>query len=78
MSNANGPSRDWVCNYYSIGLPLGEGQGDVAGLLRHVAESIDSLQADGNVSVLGLNFSAGEVNEFGDWPSMVVFYALED
>ncbi|MEV5817704.1 hypothetical protein AB0L22_00835 [Micromonospora haikouensis] len=77
MDDANVPSRDWGCNYYSIGLPLGEGQGDVAALLRHVADSIDALRADGSVEVLGLNYSAGEVNEFGEWPRMVVFYAIE-
>ncbi|MEU8022965.1 hypothetical protein AB0B88_12165 [Micromonospora haikouensis] len=77
MGNANVPSGDWACKYYSIGLPFGEGQGDVAGLLRHVADSIDALRVDGSVEILGLNYSAGEVNEFGEWPRMVVFYAIE-
>ncbi|MFE9181971.1 hypothetical protein ABUL04_19225 [Micromonospora harpali] len=49
----------------------------MAALLRHVADSIDALRADGSVEVLGLNYSAGEVNEFGEWPRMVVFYAIE-
>ncbi|MCI4062595.1 hypothetical protein MRQ36_08455 [Micromonospora sp. R77] len=65
------------CYYYSIGLPLGEGQGDVPALLRHVATSIDDLAEHGTVEVAGLMYSDDEVNEYGVWPRMTVFYTLD-
>ncbi|WP_320068647.1 hypothetical protein [Micromonospora sp. RTGN7] len=77
MSTSGVPAKSWLCNYYSLGLPLGEGQGDVAALLRHVADSIDALRATGDLDILGLNYAAGEVNEFGEWPRVVVFYSLQ-
>ncbi|MEU4675450.1 hypothetical protein [Micromonospora sp. NPDC023737] len=69
--------RDATCYHYGINLPFGEGQGDVAALLRHVANSIDDLAAYGPVDIAGLMYSNNEVNEHGEWPSMTVFYRLD-
>ena len=76
--DASGSSGDLPCYCYSIGLPLGEGQGDVAALLRHVAASIDDLTAQKSAEIMGLMYSDNEVNEYGGWPRMTVFYTLED
>ncbi|WP_433288566.1 hypothetical protein [Micromonospora sp. CA-244673] len=68
------PKGHWSCRYYSISLPLGEGQGNVAALLRHAADSIDSLTEAGELEIVGLMYTDGEVNEYGEWPSITVFY----
>jgi hypothetical protein len=71
------PPRDSTCHYYSIGLPLGDGQDDVPALLRHVAKSIEGLAEHANASIAGLLYSNDEVNEYGEWPRMTVFYTLD-
>ncbi|MEV4480871.1 hypothetical protein [Micromonospora coxensis] len=68
---------DSPCFHYSIGLPLGEGQDDVPALLRHVAKSIEDLAEHGAVDVAGLMYSNDEVNEYGQWPRVTVFYTLD-
>ncbi|MFC4146059.1 hypothetical protein ACFO0M_07315 [Micromonospora mangrovi] len=69
--------RDSSCYHYSIGLPLGDGQDDVPALLRHVAKSIEDLAEYGTADVVGLMYSNDEVNEYGEWPRMTVFYTLD-
>ncbi|KTR50867.1 hypothetical protein NS359_13015 [Curtobacterium oceanosedimentum] len=45
----------WTINHFSQSNPAGKGQGDVAALLRRVAQSIDDL---GDVSVQDLTFAS--------------------
>ncbi|MEH0935908.1 hypothetical protein [Micromonospora psammae] len=77
VDDGRGPAGDSSCYYYSIGLPLGEGQDDVPALLRHVASSIDELAKYGTVDISGLMYSNDEVNEYGEWPRVTVFYTLD-
>ncbi|MEU4477080.1 hypothetical protein AB0F68_03280 [Micromonospora sp. NPDC023966] len=77
VDDGGGSPRDSSCFYYSIGLPLGEGQDDVPALLRHVAKSIEDLAEHGTVDVAGLMYSNDEVNEYGEWPCVTVFYTLD-
>jgi hypothetical protein len=53
--------------------PKGAGQGDVAALLRRVAESIDKL---GDIQVADITFHS-EVTGGEDDRTMTVYYALE-
>nr|WTA67300.1 hypothetical protein OHB51_33520 [Micromonospora sp. NBC_00855] len=74
--NVSRPQASWPCRYFSISLPFGEGQGDVAALLRHAADFIDRIDEDGEPTIIGLTYNDDEVNENGDWPSITVFYTL--
>jgi len=60
----------WTARYFSQSNPAGAGQGDVAALLRRVAESIDDL---GDVDVQDITFST-EVGDGEDDLSMTVYY----
>ena len=40
---ANDPRDKWTINHFSKSNPTGPGQGDVANLLRSVAESLEEL-----------------------------------
>ncbi|MBF6414551.1 hypothetical protein IU441_15370 [Nocardia cyriacigeorgica] len=56
--------------HYSQANPRGDGQGDVAGLLRAVADTIEEL---GAVTIADLVLHT-EVTAEGLWPSITVYY----
>ncbi|KTR38889.1 hypothetical protein NS263_12275 [Curtobacterium oceanosedimentum] len=63
----------WTINHFSRSNPAGTGQGDVAALLRRVAQSIDDL---GDVSVQDLTF-ASSVTAGEDDLTVTVYYHPE-
>jgi len=63
----------WSVYHFSQSNPAGEGQGDVAALLRHVA---DSLKALGNVQVQDVTFSSQPTDGEADL-SIAVYYHRE-
>jgi hypothetical protein len=60
--------RGWTANYFS----LEDGDGDVVGLLRKVADAIDQL---GDVEVLDVTFLSNPDEEAA---SMTVYFRFED
>ncbi|NEW25147.1 hypothetical protein GV790_00390 [Nocardia cyriacigeorgica] len=56
--------------HFSQANPKGEGQGDVAALLRAVADTVEEL---GDVSVSDLVLHS-EMTAEGEWPSITVYY----
>lgn len=50
--------------------PMGQGQGNVPLLLRRAADAIEEFDT-AEIQVLVLHT---EVNEFGDWPSITVYF----
>jgi hypothetical protein len=60
----------WTAEYFSQANPRGPGQGDVPGLLRRVA---DTIGEHGPVDLQDLVLHT-EVNEFGSWPSITVYF----
>lgn len=63
----------WTINHFSQSNPAGTGQGDVAALLRRVAQSIDDL---GDVSIEDLTF-ASSVTDGEDDLTVTVYYHPE-
>jgi hypothetical protein len=71
----NDPLGHSLMHHFSQANPLGEqGQDDVPALLRRVADSIEKLDG-AEVFDLVLH---NEINEHGDWYSVVVYYAMPD
>ena len=60
----------WTARHFSLANPLGDGQGDVPLLLRRVA---DELEERGAIVIQDLVLHI-EVNEFGNWPSITVYF----
>jgi hypothetical protein len=60
----------WAAEHFSLANPLGQRQGDVPRLLRRVAEVIEAF---GAVEIQDLVLHT-EVNEFGNWPSITVYF----
>jgi hypothetical protein len=60
----------WTAEYFSLANPSGQGQGDVPLLLRRVAETIEAF---GDVEIQDLLLDT-DVNEFGNWPSITVYF----
>lgn len=60
----------WTISHFSQSNPQGEGQGDVAALLRRVAATLDGL---GDVDVQDIAFHT-EVTEVEDHLTMTVYY----
>jgi hypothetical protein len=69
MSRAK-PKTEWAVKHFSQANPAGPHQGDLAALLRRVADSVEAL---GKVSVQDLVLHT-EVTADGDWPSLTVYY----
>jgi hypothetical protein len=67
-------TEHWDIRHFSQSNPRGNGQGDVPGLLRRVAESIEGL---GDVEVQDITF-ATEATEDGPWHSMTVYFHRRD
>jgi hypothetical protein len=71
MSEAPPPiDPTWTINHFSQSNPDGEGQGDVAALLRRVADSLDSL---GDVQVEDVTFHS-ETADGEDELHVTVYY----
>ena len=60
----------WTIRHFSQANPRGDGQGDVAALLRRVADSLDQI---GAVEVMDIVMHT-EVTEDGTWPSLTVYF----
>ncbi len=60
----------WTIEHFSLASPKGQGQGNVPLLLRRVADVIEEF-GTGQIQDLVLHT---EVNEFGDWPSITVYF----
>lgn len=60
----------WAVRHFSQANPAGPDQGDVAALLRRVAESLDGL---GDIDVVDL-IMHNEVTADGNWPSLTVYF----
>ena len=67
------PVDQWSTLHFSQSNPADAGQGDVAALLRRVAESIDKL---GDIQVADITFHS-EVTGGEDDLTMTVYYARE-
>jgi hypothetical protein len=63
----------WQAEHFSLANPRGEGQGDVPLLLRRAAAVIERY---GPVEVADLILHT-DVNEFGNWPSVTVYFHRE-
>lgn len=57
--------------HFSQCNPQGEGQDDVAALLRRVADTIDEL---GDVDISNLILHPALTSDGEDWPSITVYY----
>ncbi len=62
--------EEWTIRHFSQSNPTGEGQGDVARLLRRVADTLDEL---GDVDVQDVVFHS-EVTDSEDDLTMTVYY----
>lgn len=60
----------WTAEHFSLANAVGDGQGDVPLLLRRVA---DALEERGAAQIQDLVLHH-EVNEFGNWPSVTVYF----
>jgi hypothetical protein len=63
---------DWTISHFSQSNPAGEGQGDVAALLRRVADSIDSL---GDVQIQDITFTSEPTGGEDDLTVTVYFHS---
>jgi len=72
-SDAFGGGEPWTISHFSQSNPAGPAQGDVAGLLRRVADSLDEL---GDVTVQDITFSS-KVTGGEDDLTMTVYYDPE-
>ena len=70
MHHVTHHGSSWAVRHFSQSNPAGPEQGNVAALLRRVAESLDEL---GDVDVMDLILH-NEVTEDGDWPSLTVYF----
>lgn len=64
----------WTIFHFSQSNPVGEGQGDVAALLRRVPDSVEAL---GDVQVMDITFHSG-VTEAEDDLTMTVYYERKE
>lgn len=69
----NDIDASWTVLHFSQSNPAGEGQGEVAALLRRVADRLDDL---GDVQVQDVTFSS-EVTAGEDDLTMTVYYNRE-
>ena len=63
-------AEDWTISHFSQSNPSGEGQGDVAALLRRVADEIESL---GDVQVQDITFTSSPTDREDDL-AVTVYY----
>jgi hypothetical protein len=67
------PTDPWSVFHFSQSNPSGTGQGDVAALLRRVADSVDGL---GDARIQDIVFSSQATDDEDDL-SMTVYYHRE-
>jgi len=65
---------DWSISHFSQSNPPGAGQGDVAALLRRVAESLETL---GDVQVQDITFASEPTGGEDDLTVTVYYHARE-
>jgi uncharacterized phage-associated protein len=66
--------RDWTMRHFSLANAKGQGQDDVAALLRAVADTIGSY---GAIHVHDITFH-DEIDDKGEhWPTMTIYYERE-
>jgi hypothetical protein len=63
-------SKTWTVLHFSQSNPIGEGQGDVAALLRRVADTVDS---HGDIDVQDITFQSS-LTDGEDDLTMTVYY----
>jgi hypothetical protein len=68
----NRPHEDWPVFHFALSNPKGPEQGDVAALLRRVADSIEAL---GHIDVHDISFHSEISADGNDDLTMVVYYA---
>ena len=73
MTSETSDSAIWTALHFSQSNPEGSGQGDVAALLRRVADTIDGL---GDVQVQDITFHTA-VTDGEDDLTMTVYYHQE-
>jgi hypothetical protein len=61
----------WSCYHFSQSNPVGDEQGNVAALLRRVADTVDGL---GDATVMDITFTS-QPTPAGDDVSMTVYYS---
>jgi hypothetical protein len=72
---SNDPRDKWTIFHFSQSNPDGEGQGDVAALLRRVADSLDAL---GDVIVEDITFSSEPTGDERDLTVTVYYHRDHD
>jgi len=60
----------WTIEHFSLANPRGQGQDDLPLLLRRVADLVE----ESGVSEVQDLILHSEANEFGDWPSITVYF----
>ena len=60
----------WTIEHFSLANPKGQGQGNVPLLLRRAADAVEEF---GTAEIQDLVLHTA-VNEFGDWPSITVYF----
>ena len=73
MADSHVPERSTLY-HFTVSATRGPAQDDVATLLRHVADALDGL---GALDVHDITFHV-DWNEQGPWPSMTVYYELDE
>ena len=63
--------EDDTVSSFSQSLPLGDNQGNVPALMRHVAKTIETL---GEVDILDIIMHS-DIENSEDWPSFTVYYS---
>ncbi len=66
---------EWTILHFALANPKGEGQDDVAALLRRVA---DAIRTHGDIHVHDITFHDELDDEGESWPTMTVYYERED
>jgi hypothetical protein len=68
------PPEHWIAHHFSLANPKGRRQGDLARLLRNVAQEVEAL---GDAEVYDLVLHT-ETTSRGPWYSVTVYYARPD
>ena len=64
--------KEFTILHFALSLPKGEGQNDIAALLRHLANNIEEIK---NIEVSDIVFH-NEIDDDGqDWPHFTVYYS---
>ena len=66
-----GDNGTWTIQHFSQSNRKGPGQGDVAALLRRIADTIEELDP---VQIQDIVFHSQVDDDFEPWPSMTVYF----